>query len=258
MDLLSIIVITLALTSPAAAQDIVPSGATVSESGVGVVAVEDPIDEPFDARALADRLVGDPDSSPALRSDVGGDASIGTTSPRPLRATLNPAAPPLNPPTTAAWWQQPELRVIGLLLVMGAAAWMLKRWKVGGAGGVPGRPAGVMSVLARYPFGRGGSLVLIECGPKIVLLHQHAGRGGDVTALSEFTDPQDLAALRTRLGAVERQADPAFVEDLQNQLGAYDRSGRPVPSGSTPGGLEGGMDMVDLTRRRPRRGIRNA
>lgn len=262
MDPLSIIVVMLSLALPVAVQDTTTSTSTKPlESGVGTVAVDPVASEPFDPQALADRLVGDapPASKPVDVDavDPGADASKPAVA-RPLRARLNSPVSQLAPPTQASWWQAPELRVVGLLLVMGVAAWMLKRWKVGLGVSAPGRPSGVMSVLARYPFGRGGSLVLVECGPKIVMLHQHAGRGGDVTALSEFTTPEDVALLRTRLGAVEREADPAFAADLQTQLGAYDRNGRTVGSTGMPTTPEGTMEMVDLTRRRPRQGARNA
>lgn len=265
MDLLSIIVVTLVVMLPG--QSSIDDGtahATI-ESGVGRVAVDEGGATSFDPRALADRLIGDaptpvvaPETSvPA--APVVESSSVTSDSPRPLRASMRTPLAPLNAkPAANAWWQAPELRVLGLLTVMGAGAWMLKRWKVNGARVVPGRPAGVMSILARYPFGRGSALVLVECGPKIILLHQHAGRGGEVTALSEFSSPEEVAGLRTRLGAVEREADPAFAANLENHLGAYDRTGRARSSNSAFGVAGDEMDMVDLTRRRPRWGTRKS
>ncbi len=266
MDLLSTIVVTLAVMLPGQSSIDDGTARTTIESGVGRVAVDAVGNTPFDPKALADRLIGDaPTSVPApetsaVAAPMVEPSAVTSDSPRPLRASMRTSSSaPLNAkPAANAWWQAPELRVLGLLLVMGAGAWMLKRWKVNGARVVPGRPAGVMSILARYPFGRGSALVLVECGPKIILLHQHAGRGGEVTALSEFSSPEELAGLRTRLGAVERQADPAFAANLENHLGAYDRTGRARSSNPAFPATGDDIDMVDLTRRRPRWGTRKS
>ena len=158
-----------------------------------------------------------------------------------------------------AWWSGPEARVVGLLALLCGAALFARRFA--GRGVLPGspRPAGVLTVLARYPFGRAASLVLIECGPKIILVHQHGGRGGAVTTVSEFSEAADIAELRTRLGAAERSGGDAFHTDLVRNLGRYDRQGRPEGFGG-PGGVpvDETMETVDLTRRRPRSGARSA
>jgi len=155
-----------------------------------------------------------------------------------------------------AWWSSPEVRVGGLLAVFIGMAVVARRWS-NTRGPRAGRPSGVLSVLARYPFGRGASLVLLEVGPRMVLVHQQGGRGGEVRSIAEFTTPEEVAELRTRLGIARRDAEPGFGPDLERQLGRYDRKGRPQGFGGPDGlPLEDVMETVDLTRRRPRRGSR--
>ncbi len=164
----------------------------------------------------------------------------------------------ISPAGATAWWNAPELRVFGLLSVLVIAAVMMRRFggrAIGLAGGP--RPSGVVSVLGRFPFGRSASLVLLECGPKVLLLHQQAGKGGAVTTLSEFGDRDEVAELRRQLNANERDAKGGFGRDLEQSLGLYDRRGRPKGfSGDDGLPIQGPIETVDLTRRRPRRGVR--
>ncbi len=154
------------------------------------------------------------------------------------------------------WWSLPEVRVGGLLAVFVGVAVLARRWS-NTRGPRAGRPSGVLSVLARYPFGRGASLVLLEVGPRMVLVHQQGGRGGEVRPIAEFTTAEEIAELRARLGIARREAEPGFGRDLERHLGLYDRKGRPQGFGGPDGlPLEDVMETVDLTRRRPRRGNR--
>ena len=180
-----------------------------------------------------------------------GNASGETAAGTPLTTTT-----PVG--TATSWWNAPELRVFGLLAVLVLAAVFMKRHggrSIGLAGGP--RPSGVVSVLGRFPFGRSASLVLLECGPKVLLLHQHAGKGGEVTTLAEFSDRDEVADLRGRLTATERDAKGGFGRELEQNLGLYDRRGRPRGFGGEDGlPVQGPIETVDLTRRRPRRGVR--
>ena len=165
---------------------------------------------------------------------------------------------PISPAGTTAWWNAPELRVFGLLSLLVIAAVCMRRFggrAIGLAGGP--RPSGVVSVLGRFPFGRSASLVLLECGPKVLLLHQQAGKGGEVSTLSEFADRDEVAELRRQLNANERDAKDGFGRDLEQSLGLYDRGGRPKGFNGDEGlPIQGPIETVDLTRRRPRRGVR--
>ncbi len=157
---------------------------------------------------------------------------------------------------SVGWWNTAEFRVGVLLVSFVGLAILARRWS-NTRGPRAGRPSGVLSVLARYPFGRGASLVLLEVGPRVVLVHQQGGRGGEVRPVAEFSTPEEIAEIRTRLGIAQRADEPGFGRDLEQQLGLYDRRGRPAGFGGADGlPLDDAMETVDLTRRRPRRGTR--
>ena len=231
---------------------VVESGPPVPEDGVGA----GPGDDTYEASRTA---------AAAVLSTAGEIASFDRTPifGRPGEASGAAAAGTPVITTTPAgnggsWWNAPELRVFGLLAVLVFAAVFMKRHggrSIGLAGGP--RPSGVVSVLGRFPFGRSASLVLLECGPKVLLLHQHAGKGGEVTTLAEFSDLDEVADLRGRLSATERDAKGGFGRELEQTLGLYDRRGRPRGFGGEDGlPVQGPIETVDLTRRRPRRGVR--
>lgn len=261
-------------------------GAAPPRSGVGAVSLVDPLAD-TSLEATADRLAAriesaagrpsatdDPvtGSTPPMPAPRPGN-DLGKTSAVPSAGTAGTESGPISitkrfgqglagrsetrNDADAPWWQSPEARIFGFLALLAGAAVVARR--MAGRGTLPGasRPSGVISVMARYPFGRGASLTLIECGPRIILLHQHGGRGGDVTAIAEFADHEELAELRTRLGRADRGAAPDFEDSLQRNLGRYDRKGRPEGFGQLGGlPLDDVMETVDLTRRRPRRGAR--
>lgn len=83
--------------------------------------------------------------------------------------------------------------VVALLLVI---RFVMRR--AGGAMAGGGRPSGVLQVHGRYPAGRGQSMLLIQVGNRMILVHQGGGR---MKTLAEFSDPEDVADLRTRLEA---------------------------------------------------------
>lgn len=273
------LVLVLLANAGALADD--PSPLREPSSGVGAVSLGGSSLE-AEARRLAERIESAADDGKRLDTALSNpraiDAETALPAPRPgsgasrvPEAGASVAPIPIsdrfgrglggmigdpNEPATP-WWKSPEIRVLGFLGVLGVAALVIRRMSIKGS--IPGasRPSGVISVMARYPFGRGASLVLIECGPRIVLLHQHGGRGGDVTSVAEFTDSTEIAQLRTSLGAAERREGPGFRDDLLKNLGRYDRKGRPQGFGGGEGiPLNDMMETVDLTRRRPRRGAR--
>lgn len=127
-----------------------------------------------------------------------------TTSARDTRPTARSDDP---------WWVH-TLRTGGALGAVLALAWgsvrvirAVARRQGGGllaALGPAGRaPSGVIEALARYPVGRGATLVLLKLDRRILLVCQTGGRGGPAGAMSvltEITDPEEVAAilLRTR------------------------------------------------------------
>lgn len=89
--------------------------------------------------------------------------------------------------------------VVGLAVV---AAWGVRK-AAGSSGslmatlGAGGRaPSGILSILGRYPVGRGQTLVLLQCDRRVLLLSQCRTRGGaSFSTLAEFTDPIEVASL---------------------------------------------------------------
>ncbi len=85
--------------------------------------------------------------------------------------------------------------VIALIFV---TRWVMRKaaTRVGGMSsqlGPGGRaPSGVLTVLARYPVGRGQSLVMLQMDQRILLLNQ-TGQG--FQTLAEITDPEEVASL---------------------------------------------------------------
>ncbi|MDG2291022.1 MAG: flagellar biosynthetic protein FliO [Phycisphaerales bacterium] len=93
--------------------------------------------------------------------------------------------------------------VVRVLLALGFVVALLLgvRFVMRRAGGTlagGGRPSGVVQVHGRYPAGRGQSMLLIQVGDRMILVHQGGGR---MQTLTEFSEPKDVADLRTRLEA---------------------------------------------------------
>ena len=105
-----------------------------------------------------------------------------------------------------------------------------------GAGGRS--PAGILSVLGRYPLGRNQTLVLLQVDRRVLLLCQSAsgkmGRGSAMHTLCELTDPDEVASILTKAAG----DTPGFEAML---------SGYEAPSTSEFGD---DVEVVDLTRRR--------
>jgi flagellar biogenesis protein FliO len=153
----------------------------------------------------------------------------------------------------AAWWamldprQNEMLRVIiALAVVIGlllAVRVMLRKGV--GIGGVAGRPSGVLQILARFPIARGQSLVVLQLGRRIVLLHQSSA---GMRTLSEVTDPDEVANLLGRMeaGSSGREAE-RFGSLLKRFQMEHERlgEGRRAGAGSGP---RGGVTTRDRIR----------
>jgi flagellar biogenesis protein FliO len=135
--------------------------------------------------------------------------------------------------------------VIGLLLLMRAVVKRISRgWAASGE-----RPSGVLEILARYPIGRAQSLVLLKVARRIILVHQN---GTAMTALSEITDPDEVAGLLSRLeaGSSERGA-AKFRNALTEFMADHDAARGRLPARA--GALRGvETEVIDLTRKRSR------
>jgi len=137
---------------------------------------------------------------------------------------------------------------IGLLLILRTIMVRSQRWL-----GAAGRPSGVVEILARYPVGKGQTLVLLKLARRVLLVHQH---GNSMQTLTEVTDPDEVASLLGRIesGSSERDA-PRFRNLLKQFNHDYDKVDRPgaSPWQSSPHPMEShadeGIEVVDLTRR---------
>ncbi len=98
--------------------------------------------------------------------------------------------------------QSPAVRTIGALtlvlsLIFGLRSLIQTASRrgngLGMALGAGGRaPSGVLSVLGRYPVGKGATLVLLQLDRRVLLLSQ---TGAGFSTLCELTDPADVASV---------------------------------------------------------------
>lgn len=133
--------------------------------------------------------------------------------------------------------------VVGLILMLRVCL-----RKSGGFLTSGGRPSGIVEILAKYPVGRGQSIVLLKVSRRVLLLHQ---TGSSMTTLSELTDPNEVAGLLSRMesGSTERDAErfrrtlTQFMAEHEPQQDALPRARRAtMPLADT--------EVVDLTRTR--------
>jgi flagellar biogenesis protein FliO len=106
------------------------------------------------------------------------------------------------------------------------------------------RPSGVVQILARFPVAKGQTILLLSVGTRILCVHQSAGR---METLSEFTDPTEIAALRSRVEA--GSADRArFERELTQSLEREPDGERSAKQARASAPIV--TETVDLTRRR--------
>jgi len=152
-------------------------------------------------------------------------------------APASPAAEPEDGPGLGVLRTAGSLGVV-LVLIGGFAAgsrWLAKRH--GGIAsqlGAGGRaPSGVAEVLARYPMGRGQSVVLLHIGRRVmVAFHATGGKNGPtMTPLSEVTDPEEVADLLMRTREPEAEAAQSrFAEaiaEAESRHAAFEPKPRP-------------------------------
>jgi flagellar biosynthetic protein FliO len=122
--------------------------------------------------------------------------------PNPIRRTPTTA-------TSANQTQSPAgidtMRVIGsLAAVIGLI--LLLRWAVRRIGvGRLGMNSRVMQVIARYPISHKQQIVIVQVGRKLLVV---GDSGQHLTALSEISDPDEVAAV---LGQMGRSGDLAAI-----------------------------------------------
>ncbi|GAB5495937.1 MAG: hypothetical protein Phyf2KO_10170 [Phycisphaerales bacterium] len=134
------------------------------------------------------------------------------------------------------------LAVVGLIIICGVIYKFLVS-KTGGLAGQVGAagksPAGILSVLGRYPLGRGQTLVLLQVDRRVLLLCQSAsgrfGRTITTTTLSEIADSDEVASI-----IAKANGNSSGFEDV---LTGFEAEGE-APE------FDSDVEVVDLTKRR--------
>jgi flagellar biogenesis protein FliO len=135
-----------------------------------------------------------------------------------------------------------------LLLIWLLRALVRKSSRTGAGRGLLARvraPAGVASILARYPVARGEHVVLLEVGRRILVVHQASG---SMTTLSELSDRDEVADIRARINGEEREkVEETFAPALEASLQVDTDATSLEPVEGMPGFV---AETVDLTRRK--------
>lgn len=176
------------------------------------------------------------------RAEVGPSPHAGTES-RALGAPAEPSGPGTPDAANGGGSTIPAtLAVLALILGLGLA-WrhIARRGGLLGAMGAGGRaPAGVVEVLARYPVGRGQTLVLIKLDRRI-LVASHSGTG--LRTLCDITDPEEVASLLVK---TRDEENASLDARFRGMLDRFSRSPQATPGGEA-------IPIVDLTRDPPAR-----
>lgn len=119
--------------------------------------------------------------------------------------------------------------VLGLIFGCAAAFRKLSgaRGPLAAALGRAGRsPSGLLEILARYPLGRGQTLVLLRLDRRVLLLSQSVtgrlGCSASFTVLCEVTDPEDVASI---LGKAQDEEGDSMAARFRSLLGRFDEPG---------------------------------
>ena len=198
-----------------------------------------------------------PTQAPAGLTGAGGPvAPVSTTESKALGRPNNPlSARPsqtLKPSPTMLERIDPRsneiTRVLGALAVVVGLLLMIRTIlrRTGSLLPRGDRPSGVVEILARYPIARGQQLILLKLARRILLLHQ---AGSSMTALTEMTEPDEVASLLARMeaGAGERSVAKfrtALNEFVADHHAIQDRG----PRANALPRLE--AEVIDLTRNR--------
>ncbi|MEM0984265.1 MAG: hypothetical protein AAGI17_09980 [Planctomycetota bacterium] len=75
-------------------------------------------------------------------------------------------------------------------------------------------PAGILTVLGRYPVGRGQTYVLLRCDNRVLLICQTAGKAGTSATLAEFTDASEVASITAKAEAAGGNGSQAAFGSL--------------------------------------------
>lgn len=168
--------------------------------------------------------------------DVGPPTGGGTES-RGLGGEQQPLTAKPSKPEKGGSAIPATLLVLGLIVAAAAGARAVaRRGGMLGAMGPGGRaPAGVVEILARYPVGRGQSLVLIKIDRRVLVVSH---TGGGLSTLCEITDAEDVASLLVKTRDEESASMDARFRGLLDRFSGSHR---------TAEGAGEEIPVVDLT-----------
>jgi flagellar biogenesis protein FliO len=176
----------------------------------------------------------------------------GPFSARPVgESAQSPGVPERNPLAKLDPRRNEFVRVFGALAVVLGLLILLRLFlrRASGLLSGGGRPSGVLEILARYPIGRGQSLMILKMARRVLLVHQ---AGSSMNTLTEVTGEGEVAALLARMEAGARTRD---VVRFRNALRKFEHEHDRLASRRFPPGGESDIEraeIVDLTRRRTR------
>ncbi len=225
---------------PARAADGVSSGPIANLSPEHAIEVP-PVPQPGEAANTIQ-------ASGGLRSSVGEFVRAPKTETQSLgvpsahHAGAAKQAQPKTSQAGASWTDHWIVRGFGATALLGGVL-LLVRWgarKAAGAGGVAAQlgaggraPAGVLSVLGRYPVSRGHSLVLLKLDRRVLLLGQSPA---GFTTLSELNDPDDVASVLAKTADAD---GTGLTRRFNDMLRGLERDPKLVESESGGAGHDG-------------------
>jgi flagellar biogenesis protein FliO len=172
----------------------------------------------------------------ALACPARADTEARALGPAPGTTSSAAGAPGASPPVWSHALRTGAALGVVIALALGGG-WVIRRVSRSGAGGLLGAlgaggraPAGVIEVLARYPVGRGATLVLLKLDRRVLLTCQTHGRGGPqgaMATLCEITDPDEVASILVR---TRDQSGESIEAGFRRALAA--EAAEPAPTGA--------------------------
>ena len=146
------------------------------------------------------------------------------------------------------------MAVVGLIVLLAA----IYKWLSGKAGGLAGQigaagksPSGLVSVLARYPLGRGQTLILLKVDRRVLLLCQSAsGRVRSSSSLEDGTRTSFAGVTTRTLSEITDAEEVASIIAKAEGTGGFDNVLHGYESMDEQSEDMRDVEVVDLTRKR--------
>lgn len=236
------IALSVLLTASGARAATEPDGPIANPTSGAAIEVSPPAQPSESSRppatpAVPVRTAPAPAVPPDLRPRTAAESKPLGTSKQPVKATGSGIAPAQSSGWSDHWSVRTIVALGAVIALMFAFRWIGVKLGRSGAAGLAGQfgaggraPSGVLSVLGRYPISRGHTLVLLKLDRRVLLLGQSAA---GFTALSEITDPEDVASILVKTRDDEGASaaagfskllrglenDPSIIEEHQAEPG---------------------------------------